>query len=284
MFGFGGKKQLEAIQNGFKDVNQTLASGFAHLEGKLEGLMSGNELEEPGTSGNEVETPGAPSPSSVYQQSLSKLDQELLATSDPVKIKELLLAKKMIRGYATREEISKRAAAERRLELIDPHREPRERYDNNGYEQGPPSEEDVERIAQEVGVGRNGNFDPAKLHSSLVGLVNNKTYGGLAVKLAKQFGIDDLPGAIAMLGEVVKDPTKTHDLAAAVGSGLAGVVKEKLSPFITPRPQQQGAPTLPATVAPGQQPGQRPRAADGTPLFFVRGQWVDPRLPYQVPS
>lgn len=297
-----------------KDLTNGVHSGFSLLAKRIDQIQPGIELEQPdsiesnrehpGMTGEEKITPFTPQESdfAAYDIMLKKIDKSMLETSDPKEFDRLLDTRKKIRAQRGRE-ISAAKAQEWRHKHPDEWREARYGPEEPEIREpaAPPTEADVDRIAQEVGVTKEGGLDPQALHGQLTKVMSNPLYAPAARKIAKSlFGIDDLDGAIGMLGQVVADPGKSQQLGAAIGTGLAGLVHEKLDQFIKPKQQQQqtggaqaaGVTTPPTGAGPftnsqGLQYVLRDGAAftvDGRRMWNRNGEWVDPTRPYLVPT
>jgi len=295
MLWFGHKKRLENVEKAVVNLDSDVRKGFESVGKQIQEIADGFEDVPDGTGQNEA----APvsTMAQLMDRKLSKLDEELLNCTDPVRVTQLIQLKNMIRKNRNQEESRERM----RLWRMQHPNAGKQRADDD-YEEAellpPPNEQDVDRIAQRVGVNKEGQLDPANLHASLQNILKNPMTAGAARKIAKSmFGIDDLDGAVGVLGQVVQNPELSTKLATEVGTGLAGFVKDKLTPFIMPKPGSNTG-IVPTSGGNGQQQSMTanqvpqpykvvngvPVAMDGFRLFVTPAGVVDPRQAYIVPA
>lgn len=273
---FGHGKRLHTLETAVTQIDENVRKGFQQISSKLDEMEGDFVPEEatPSTTHPNIPEEGTPEEKALTNP-LAAIEEQLSKTTDPRKIADLLEARTMIkRRFAGERGQRSRYLRER---FSRRPREPDEIIQSE--EELGESHYDVDRIAQEVGVGKNGSLDPQKLYSGLQGIMKNPAMKTMAQAWAKKLGIEDLDGAMGMLGQVVADPKKTQELATVVGTGLSGLIKDKINPFIQPRGSMIGQPITPMQAG---QVGTRPTAPDGFPLYNVRGQWIDPRQPYPV--
>ena len=266
---FGHGKRLQQVEEGLGTVSKQIQG----VDGKIDTILS--ELEQDETQAPEqgieaIETPTIPTGTDSYRGKLNAIEQDILACKDPVRLQELFAMEKEVRRWYN-------ARQNARIKKLHP---PVSYRKNNYSEPDGEMDDEIEPIAREIGVSPDGKLDPGKFYNGLSGLV--KKHPTWAKMIAKQLGIDDLDGALGMLGQVVNDPAKTAELGTLIGTGASGVIKGVLDKFGQKPTQAPQAPAQGVGQPSNAPPQNQMRAPDGFPLFLVGGKVVDPRNPYQV--
>jgi hypothetical protein len=260
-----------------------------------------NAGEQSESSGEEITSFTLPEPdTSAYDIMLKKIDKTMLETSDPKKFNELLDTRRKVKRQQA-QEISAARAREWRRKHPDEWRNARypdqiiERDGTVLTREGVPDQE-IDRIAQDVGVTKEGGLDPEKL----LGIIKAQYQKNptLIKMLGKAMGVDKILESAGIQGgieaginafeQVVKNG-KSDEIAGMIGTGVASALKEKVTPWIqnAARPQQSTA------MVPGA--GQKfvnpqgfeytmvngvAMTTDGRRLWNRNGQWIDPTHAY----
>ena len=308
----GHGKRLEAVEHGLVELNKNMDENFDDVKKsfltvieEIKGLKEQNSSGLVQT-GQETAEPPITLPDEESDPRFKAINDAMSRTTDPVKLQEYTQAKKIIRADMRNERLSRK----RRLGWYDRKRG-EEPYEPEIVETGaPPSPEEVEEIAQRVGVTKAGGLDPIKFATGIKGLVDKNP--GLAKTLFKAFGGDKLladagitgglEAGLGLLDEIIKQG-KADELAATVGNGLGALVKEKVGPWVmskaTPTPTQ--TPLVPAgpqqqftnpqgltcTFGPdGKAYAYDPATKGFTTRLWMRDGigWIDPRLRYPMPT
>jgi hypothetical protein len=310
---FGHAKRIEAVENAVKtldtdirNVDTGMKQGFSDIASKIEEL--GQDFEpNPNSQGQNIARGPevTEEPVNFYEGRLAAINAALAKTTDPDKIAELMEAKKLLR----RDAVADRQSRRRRLGIYEAR--PRQPLEPEIVEEGaPPTPQEVEEIAQRVGVTKAGGLDPIKFATGIKGLVDKNP--GLAKTLFKAFGGDKLladagitgglEAGLGLLDEIIKQG-KADELAATVGNGLGALVKEKVGPWVMSKatPTAAQAPLVPAgpqqqftnpqgltcTFGPdGKAYAYDPATKGFTTRLWMRDGigWIDPRLRYPMPT
>jgi hypothetical protein len=303
VFGWGHGKKIKALETdvsslkiSFKELNEDLDKDFGEIHENFQDLT--REIKALPAQLAEIqpaEPEESPATSLEDQVSLKAINEEISKCRDPLKAAQLIRARRELRKELNYERYSEQKRLDYAL-----GRRARVRFGDEQRREAPAEEEvdyngsDVDRAIESAGVDKTGKLDPSKLLGKLQSVANSPVYGGMAHNIAKNMFGMDLDEAIGMLSQVAKSPELSQRLASQVGTGVAGVIKEKITPFLQKQqaaPQQQTSQPQQGQLANVQvnpqlakmaQEQGRPTAPDGFPLYNVRGRWIDPRRPYTV--